>query len=463
MKRNLPPGPKGKPILGNLPDFWKDNLGFLLRLAREYGDIVHYHLLTERVYQLNHPDYIQEVLVNQADKFNKAPLDKQIFSQSLGNGLISSDGEFHRAQRKLMQPAFHSRRIETYAQIMTDFTTRLLAGWRESHTLDVHEAMTHLTMLIVSKALYDADVASSADGIAEAIHVLNKVGEDQYQQGYVVPGWIPIPQNRKIKRAVQKLDSVMMPIIEQRRASGEDKGDLLSMLLLAQDEDTGGRMTDQQVRDEAVSLFVAGHETTSNLLSWVWYALSQHPEIEAKLHTELDAVLDGRTPALRDLSLLPYTDMVIKETLRLYPPAWILNGRTPTEDVEIGGYTIPRGSLVFLSPYVMHRDPRNFAEPEQFRPERWADGLEKRIPRYAYFPFGGGPRVCIGNQFALMEARLVLATIARRYRLTLEPNQQVIPDPLITLRPRYGIRMRVVERARQSIRVDGSPVPEMVG
>lgn len=449
MTHKLPPGPKGKPLFGNLPDFRKDNLGFLLRLAREYGDVVHYHLLTERVYQLNHPDYIQEVLVNQADKFHKAPLDKQIFSQSLGNGLISSDGEFHRAQRKMMQPAFHSKRIETYAQIMTDFTARMLDEWRKGHTLDVHEAMTHLTMLIVSKTLYDADVSGSADGVAEAIHTINKIGEDQYQQGYVIPAWIPVPQNRKIKRAVQQLDSVMMPIIEQRRDSGEDKGDLLSMLLLAQDEDTGGRMTDRQVRDEAVSLFVAGHETTSNLLSWVWYALSQHPEIEAKLHTELDTVLAGRTPTLKDLPQLSYTDMVIKETLRLYPPAWILNGRTPIEDVEIGGYMIPKGSLVFLSPYVMHRDPRYFDQPEQFRPERWGDGLEKRIPRYAYFPFGGGPRVCIGNQFALMEARLVLATIAGRFRLALEPNQQVIPDPLITLRPRYGIRMRPVARIEQ--------------
>jgi cytochrome P450 len=451
MNRSLPPGPKGRPVLGSLPDFWKDNLGFLLSLARQYGDVVHYRLWTYRVYQFNHPDDIQDVLVNHASKLQKAPLDKAIFSQSLGNGLLSSDGEFHRGQRKLMQPAFHSKRIESYAQIMTDFTAQMLAGWRNGHTLDIHEAMTHLTMLIVSKALYDVDVSQSADGVGEAIHTLNKLGEDQYKQGFVIPGWIPVSQNLRIKRAAQRLDEVMMPIIEQRRASGEDKGDLLSMLLLAQDEADGERMTDRQVRDEAVSLFVAGHETTSNLLSWAWYALAQHPEVEALLHSEIDRVLDGRTPTLHDLPKLPYTDMVIKEALRLYPPAWILNGRTPLEDIEVAGYTVPKGSLIFLSPYVLHRDPRYFPEPESFKPERWTDGLEKRIPRYAYFPFGGGPRVCIGNQFALMEARLVLATIAQHYKLTLQPDHPVIPDPLITLRPRHGIRMRVLERAAPAV------------
>jgi len=453
-----PPGPKGLPILGSLQAFNRERLGFLLEMAREYGDVVHYRLLNYAVYQLNHPDYVQAVLVEQAGAVEKNDLDKAIFNQSLGHGILSSEGEFHRAQRKLMQPAFHSKRIEAYGQVMTDYTERMLTRWTEGQTLDVHHAMTHLTMQIVSKTLYDADVGDEADGIGAAIDVLNRIGGEEFQQGYVLPQWIPTSKNRQIKRAVRQLDGLMMPIIEQRRSSGEDKGDLLSMLLISQDEDTGGRMTDRQVRDEAVTLFVAGHETTSNLLAWTWYLLAQHPTIEAQLHAELDSVLKGRTPTMRDLGTLQFTDWVIKEALRLYPPAWILNGRKPMQAIHVGGYTIPAGSLIFMSPYVLQRDPRYFDDAETFQPQRWADGLEKRIPRYAYFPFGGGPRVCIGNQFALMEARLVLATIAQRYRLALSGGAVVEPDALITLRPKNGIMMRVMAREKAEEPASSEPV-----
>ncbi len=453
-----PPGPKGLPILGSLQAFNRERLGFLLEMAREYGDVVHYRLLNYAVYQLNHPDYVQAVLVEQAGAVEKNDLDKAIFNQSLGHGILSSEGEFHRAQRRLMQPAFHSKRIEAYGQVMTDYTERMLTRWAEGQTLDVHHAMTHLTMQIVSKTLYDADVGDEADGIGAAIDVLNRIGGEEFQQGYVLPQWIPTAKNRQIKRAVRQLDGLMMPIIEQRRSSGEDKGDLLSMLLISQDEDTGGRMTDRQVRDEAVTLFVAGHETTSNLLAWTWYLLAQHPTIEAQLHAELDSVLKGRTPTMRDLGTLQFTDWVIKEALRLYPPAWILNGRKPKQAIDVGGYTIPAGSLIFMSPYVLQRDPRYFDDAETFQPQRWADGLEKRIPRYAYFPFGGGPRVCIGNQFALMEARLVLATIAQRYRLALSGGAVVEPDALITLRPKNGIMMRVTAREKAEQPASSEPV-----
>lgn len=446
MATKRPPGPKGVPFLGSVPAFNRERLGFLLDNARQYGDMVYYKLLNYNVYQLNHPDFIQEILVSQAEQVNKGDLDKAVLSQTVGNGILTSEGDFHRAQRKLMQPAFHHKRIEAYGQVMTDYTARMLKNWRGGQTLDIHEAMTRLTMQIVSKTLYDADMSDESDAIGEAVHAVNQIGGEQFQQGFVPPKWLPTRQNRRSRQAVRELDALMMPIIEERRKSGEDKGDLLSMLLLAQDEDNGGGMTDRQVRDEAVTLFVAGHETTSNLLSWAWHLLAQHPQAEARLHAEVDSVLGGVAPTLSDLARLPYTDWVIKEALRLNPPAWILNGRTPLADMELGGYTIPKGSLIFISPYVMHRDPRYFDNPDAFIPERWADGLEKRIPRYAYFPFGGGPRVCIGNQFALMEAKLVLATIAGRYQLSLASSEPVELDPLITLRPKDGIDMRLIAR-----------------
>jgi cytochrome P450 len=442
-----PPGPKGLPVAGKLLDFRRDQLGFLMQMKREYGDVVYYRLGPQPVFQINHPDMIQQILVTKADQFQKGRLDHQILERPLGNGLLTSEGEFHSSQRKLAQPAFHSKRIETYADVMVSYTQKLMDGWADGQACEMHSEMTRLTLFIVSKTLYDADVSDSADGIAEAIYTINHIAEDQYLQGFVLPEWLPIPQNVKSRRAFKVVDSILMPIIERRRVSGEDKGDFLSMLLMAQDEDTGGQMTDQQVRDEAITLFIAGHETTSNAMSWAWYLLSQHPEVEAKLHAELDTALNGRTPTLHDLAALPYNEMVIKEALRLYPPAWILNGREPIDgDVEIGGYTITKGSYAFLSPYVMHRDPRYFDQPEAFMPERWANGFEKQIPRYAYFPFGGGPRVCIGNSFAMMEARLILATIAQRYRPTMPPGTVVEPNPLVTLQPRGGVPMTLEAR-----------------
>lgn len=461
MANRVPPGPKGQPFVGELFSFMRDKLTYVRNIARDYGDIASYKLGPIQIYQLNNPDYIQEVLVGQGGKFQKSKLDVQIFRQFLGNGLLSVNGDFHRQQRKLVQPAFHSKRIEAYGQVMVDYSERMLNAWTDGATLDIHDEMTKLTLFIVSKTLYDADVSASADGIGEAIHTLNAIGGDQYNQGFVFPKWLPVPQNRRMERSVKSVDAIMMPIIENRRKSGEDKGDLLSMLLMAQDEETGTGMSNTQVRDEAVSLFIAGHETTSNALSWTWYLLAQHPEVEAKLHAELDSVLAGRLPTMSDLSRLTYTDQVIKEALRLYPPAWILNGREALEDTEIGGYTIPKGTVMFMSPFVMHRDSRYYDEPDAFKPERWADGLEKRLPRYAYFPFGGGPRVCVGNSFASMEARLILAAVAQRYHLSLVPDQNIQTDALITLRPKDGIQMRV-ERRQPALNAQSETVAQPV-
>jgi cytochrome P450 len=442
------PGPKGLPVLGSLPSFMGDVLRFVVEMREAYGAIARYKLLSYDVYQLNDPDYIQEVLVGQAEKFRKGDLDKAILSISMGNGLVVNDGDSHRYQRKLMQPAFHTRRIENYAQIMSDYTGDMLRDWERQTTLNIHRAMTDLTLRIVSKTLYDADVAQKSDGVGEAVEAINHIGGQQFRMGFVPPMWLPLPQIQQVKAAVRTVDNLLLPIIAARRSTNEDRGDLLSMLLMAQDEDGRG-MSDRQIRDEVVTLFLAGHETTSNALTWTWVLLSQNPDVEAKLHAELDSVLQGRAPTLADLKALPYTERVIKESMRVYPPVWSLNARQALEDVTIDGYRIPKGGKIFILPYVIHRDPRYYADPERFMPERWTETFEKGLPRYAYLPFGGGARVCIGNSFAMMEARLLLATIAQRYRVRI--TTPVALDPAVTLHPRDAVTARLEQRVPQAV------------
>lgn len=444
-----PPGPTGHFLLGSMLDFKRDQLGFLNGLAREYGNIAHFRLLHYHIYLLGNPDYIQEVLVTQQHRFEKGKLDKDILGKFLGRGLLTSEGEFHKKQRRLAQPAFHARRVEAYADVMVRYTLNMLESWQGQALLDVDHEMMRLTMAIVSKTLFDAEVDSAADKVGQAIGTLQAISNEEYRVAFSPPEWLPLPRNRRRKAARAVLDEVVLYFINERRASGEDKGDLLSMLLLAEDED-GQRMDDRQVRDEAVTLFAAGHETTSNALTWTFYLLSQHPEVEARLYAEIEQALAGRAPTLQDLRQLPYTEMVIKEAMRLYPPAWILNGRLAMDDVQIDGYAIPKGGLIFISPYVMHRDPRYFAEPERFNPERFSAANEKNIPRYAYLPFGGGPRVCIGNSFAMMEAQLILATMVQRLRLSLAAGQVVEPQPYITMGPKNGLKMQ--PRFRESAR-----------
>lgn len=421
-----------------------DRLQFILDLSRSYGYMAHFRLGPFRhAYFLNHPEYIREVLTGQPEKFHKGPGLKRSTRNSIGQGLLTSEGDLHRRQRKLMQPAFHATRIAAYGQVMVNYTGRLVESWRDGQELDLHHEMMTLTRDIVAKTLFDADVTRDGDAIAEAITVGLETVNRRIIMPLHLPDWLPTPSNRQRKAAQALIDSLIMDMIEQRRASGEDRGDLLSMLVLAMDE-TGG-MSARQAHDEALTLFIAGHETTANALAWTWYLLACHPEVEAKLHAELDSALGGRAPTVADLERLPYTEMIIKESMRLYPPAWV-QSREAIADVQIGGHHIPKGSILLMSQYAMHRNPRYFDAPERFIPERWADDFEKRLPKGAYFPFGGGPRVCIGQAFALMEARLALATIAQRYRFALLPDQEIVPEPMITLRPKYGIRARAVAR-----------------
>ena len=454
---NRPPGPKSNWLLGSLLPFARDPGNYLLELAQKYGDTVYMRILNLSFYIVSHPDDIREVLVNQAEKFRKSQLDYDILSRFLGNGLLTSEGNHHRRQRRLAQPAFHSKRIQAYAETMVAYTEDLLDEWQENQVRDVADDMMRLTMFIVSKTLFSADNTTTNDNaaatIGSAIHTFQSVSNHAYLRGFTLPEWLPTQDNRAAKKALATYNHHLEQIIAQRRQSANgtvtDTGDLLSMLMLSRDED-GSAMDDQQLRDEVATLFAAGHETTSNALTWTWYALSQNPDVEARLHEELDEVLRGRVPTLADLPNLPYTLMVIKEAMRLYPPAWILSARTAMEDVTIGQYTVPKGTSVTVAPYALHRLPRYFPDPERFDPERFSPEREKLIPKYAYLPFGAGPRVCIGNSFALMEAQLILATIAQQYRLHLVPNQEVKMAMQITLSPQNGLKMRLESRTSAS-------------
>ena len=439
-----PPGPPPRGLFGNLKEFSADRLGSLTRWARQYGDLVSARFGPKWILFANHPALVEEVLVHQNRKFIKHYRLRQARS-TLGEGLLTSEGEFWRSQRKLAQPAFHRDRVAAYGWIMVAFTERLLGSWSDGQVRDVHLDMMRLTLEVVAKTLFDSELGGGSAEVSAAMETLMHCFVVSTSSPVIVPRWLPTPMNLRVARSVRRLERVLFGIIAERRRRPEDRGDLLSMLLHAQDEESGRRMTDRQLRDECMTLFLAGHETTANTLAWAWFLLAGSAEVEARLHDELDRVLGGRPPTVDDLPRLGYTESIINETLRLYPPAWML-GREAIEPLELGGYRVAKGTTVFMTAYAIHRDSRWFDDPDAFRPGRWADGLIQRIPRYAYFPFGGGPRICIGNSFALMEATLILATIAQRYRLRLAPDAAVTPLASMTLRPAQGVKMVLSQR-----------------
>ncbi len=419
-------------------------MGFLSRCARQYGDIVQLRFLGQTFYLLSHPDLIERVLVENSRSFTKTRILRRN-GRLLGEGLLTSQGEFWRRQRRLAQPAFHRKRIAAYGEVMAAFAQRSLEGWRDGQTIDVHEEMMRLTLEIVAKCLFGADVGAKAKDVGSAMKVALKDFSSQ-RRLIRIPKSIPTPHNLRFERAARRLDKIVHTIIEERRGSEEDRGDLLSMLMLAEDE-SGERMTDKQLRDEVMTLFLAGHETTANALAWTFWLLSLNVAAEARLGEELERVLGGRSPTLADLPRLPYVERVIKESMRLYPPVWVM-GREALGEYELSGYPMPAGSTALMSQWVVHRDPRYHHDPQRFDPDRWAAGYEKALPRFAYFPFGGGPRQCIGAGFAMTEARLVLAAVAQRFRMELAPGQRVEPFASITLRPKEGIRMTLAERSQ---------------
>ena len=441
-RRKFPDGPSEGLKRWSFGPLNNNPLEYFTKIAREYGDIAGLRVLNFKTIFINHPGLIEEVLVTNARKYSKGKVlraNRHVF----GEGLLTSEGDFWLRQRRLAQPAFHRARVASYAATMVEYTQRMLDGWRDGEERDVHREMMRLTLQIVGKTLFDADVESDAQEVGKSLELLLEIGAN-FRRTIFVPHWLPTPANLRVKREVAQIENILYRIIAERRASSRDAGDLLSMLLHAQDED-GSRMTDRQLRDETITLFLAGHETTASTLSWTWWLLAQNPAVEAKLHAELDAVLGDRAPALDDLPKLAYAGHVITESLRLYPAAWGL-ARLVVEDHEIAGYPVTKGMGVAMAQWVVHRDARWYDAPEEFRPERWNDDLLKRLPRFAYFPFGGGARQCIGNTFALMEATLILATIARKFRLRLVANHPVVPLASITLRPRHGVRVSLESR-----------------
>lgn len=439
----MPPSQKTDFIGGHFRSFRKDPTGFLTRQA-SLGDIAYFRLGPQPGYSILHPDLIRDVLVVNAHKFIKGRA-LQRAKVLLGEGLLTSEGAFHLRQRRMIQPSFHRNRIAEYSRAMVKHALKTSASWSDADVRDIDKEMMHLTLRIVGQTLFSADVEDDADEVGRAMTTVT-----QLFNFLLLPfsEWlqrIPIPPTRRFNRARDTFNSIIFGMIDERRRSGEDKGDLLSMLLLAQDEDDASTMTDEQVRDEVLTLFLAGHETTANAMVWTWYLLSQNTEKEAKLHAEIDQVLGGRPPSIDDIPNLKYTEAVLAESMRLFPPAWTI-GRLAIEDHELGGYSIPKGSLVLASQYVIHRDPRFWNDPETFLPERWeSESVKEATQKFTYFPFGAGVRRCIGEGFAWTEGILLLATLAQRWKLRLVPEQKIGLHPMITLRPKFGMRM-VCER-----------------
>ena len=436
-----PPSPPGHWLFGHLLSFRNDVLGNLVRWS-ELGPVVQLRLLNKPAFLINEPALIEYPLVSNHKNYIKNQLFWRHVKPLVGNGLLTSEGDFWRRQRRLSAPAFHAPRIAEYGQVMVDYALREMRGWRDGDTRDLHRDAMALTSKIVAKTLFDDDhVEGELGEVGAAMDVVTHEIARRLVLPFKLPDWLPM--QRRYFAAIRSLHTVVERFITDHRAAPQAKNTLLGMLMAARDED-GSAMSDQQLRDESITLFLAGHETTAITLSWTLWLLSQHPEIEARLAQEL-AALKGAPPQAADLPRLRYTDWVVKESMRLYPPAYLI-GREPIRPDTLGGYSIPAGAVIYFSAWALHRNPRHFPEPDRFKPERWDNELERRLPRFAYMPFGGGPRTCIGDRFALMEAVLLLAALVQRFRFEYLGTEPPTPYPSITLRPMQGVPMRLSAR-----------------
>jgi cytochrome P450 len=431
--------------LGQLVEFRRNIPAWQMKLMNEYGDICGAKLGIFPCVLVSSPELAQSVLVDNAHHFTKSR-GLQSLKPLLGEGLLTSEHEFHRRQRKLISPGFHHRRVGSYAGTMASYTDLAQARWKDGEMIDGSTAMMRLTLAIAGKTMFNADLEKDASEIGDAVTIANRNAIDRLSSLFPFPVPWPTARNRQTEKAVARLDQTVYRMIADRRASGEDPGDVLSMLLSAEEEGSGTKMTDAEVRDETMTLFLAGHETTANALAWALHLLSRHPEVYARLQSEVDGVLGGRLPTLEDIPRLPYALQVFKETMRLYPPAYII-GRMTMRRVALGSHVLPRGMTVFINVYAMHRRAKYFPNPERFDPDRFRPEAEKEMVRSSYLPFGGGPRVCIGNQFALLEGQIVLAVLAQRIRFEAASTREIHTEPMITLRPKNGVPLLVRRRA----------------
>lgn len=438
-----PPGPPGRPLVGHLPEFARDTLGFVENASREYGDVVRFRLGGWDAYLLNHPDHVGEVLVGDHRNFVKHTFFWRHVRAIFGKGLLTNEGEAWLHQRRLIQPAFRHDRIADYGRIMVGFTERRLAGWRDGDVRDVRGEMTSLTFEIVAKVLFDAEVSEDVEEIAEAFDVGIEQIAARFRRPFRIPDWIPTPGNLRYRAAVRRMDRLILRILREHREGRGSEDDVVTRLMRARDE-SGRPMSEKQLRDEVITLLLAGHETTALALTWTWWLLAGDPAVADRMAEEVRDVAGDRRLEVDDVRRLPYTERVVREALRLYPPAYSF-GREAVESCEIGGWKVPAGTTLFVFPWLLQRDHRWYEDPLTFDPDRWNDGLEDRLPRHAYIPFGSGPRMCIGRDFARLEAVLILATIARRFRMDWI-GEPPTPFPGITLRPEGDLRIRLVRR-----------------
>ena len=449
-RADLPPGPRELPVVGQSFRYVSNVIG-LMQEAATYGDLVTVSVKPALVYLVNHPELVRELLVVNHRSVGRGRLTDTL-RYLLGMGLVTSDGPLHLRQRRLMQPQFHHRRIEGYGQIMTDFTLRHQERWRDGDTVDLAQEMSDLTLHIVVKTLFDLELADTVRRIGDSFELSNNYIKARDNQP---PGLrnlfhrLPLPFTRRFRQSLDFLDETVYDLIEQHRQSDREGSDLLSLLLQARDDAAENPedavMTDRQLRDEVITLFAAGHETTAMALTWTCYLLATHPDAQARFHAELDATLGGRSPTVNDLPNLAFTDRVLTESMRLYPPIWS-TGRMTFQPIELGGYHIPAGAALVSPPFIVQRDARWFDEPLEFRPDRWTPEFRESLPAFAYFPFGGGPRLCIGEGFAWMEAKLVLATLGQRWAMQHNAGHKIELQPLVSLRPKGGMPMRLERR-----------------
>jgi cytochrome P450 len=445
MRERRPPGPSywSPFVQGRI--MRRDPLAYVSALARDHGDVVRLGLGPVCVYLFTHPDAVKHVLQDNNQNYVKGEIIGRV-KVLIGEGLFTSEGDFWRRQRRLAQPAFHRDRIAGFVDTMVRRTAERLDGWepavRSGEPIDVAAEMNALTLTIVGETLFGRDLSGDAAEAGRALRVALEVTAHRAMSWLVPPIWVPTARNRAFRAAVRTLDGLVYEIIDARRRAHETGGDLLGMLMAARDEETGEGMSRRQLRDEVMTFLLAGHETTAVALAWTWYLLSLNPEVAERTRDEVRSVLGDRTPVLDDLPRMPLARMVVEEAMRLYPPVWGIGRQSIAAD-EIGGYDIPAGAIVNLSPWVTHRHPAFWPDPDRFDPERFRPGVERTRPRFAYFPFSGGPRLCIGETFALVESQLIVAMMLQRHQLTRVETTPIVPELTLTLRPRGGLRMRV--------------------